>query len=252
LRSASEIVLQGKGYDSFINAIKSPKTKIAYAQSLRRYLNHRKMTEVDNLLLEQNPRLIESQIVDYVMTLRSEGIAYTTIQFLIAPVLTFYSLNDVVLNKRKISRYFGEYRKRVKDRAYTSDEIWKVLQTADQSIPMSNQKTMVEKAQTQREGITDTALENLTAIEDEIETSSPYFEPKPDKEYMLSINPEVKIEPRLNERFKIADGKPTVRYDIKITHVNNGKQQLWETYHIHLSTITQYYRRQKYLMLRVG
>jgi hypothetical protein len=68
------------------------------------------------------------------MTLRSEGIAYTTIQFLIAPVLTFYSLNDVVLNKRKISRYFGEYRKRVKDRAYTSEEIWKALQIADQRM----------------------------------------------------------------------------------------------------------------------
>ena len=130
----SQIILQGKGYDSFINAIKSPKTKIAYVQSLRRYLNHRKMTEVDNLLLDQNPRLIESQIVDYVMTLRSEGIAYTTIQFLIAPVLTFYSLNDVVLNKRKISRYFGEYKRRVKDRAYTSEEIWKALQIADQRM----------------------------------------------------------------------------------------------------------------------
>jgi integrase len=134
LQSASEIVLQGKGYDSFINAIKSPKTKIAYAQSLRRYLNHRKLTEVDNLLLEQNPRLIESQIVDYVMTLRSEGIAFATIQFLVAPIITFYSLNDVVLNKRKISRYFGEYKKRVRDRAYTSEEIWKALQIADQRM----------------------------------------------------------------------------------------------------------------------
>jgi hypothetical protein len=57
-------VLQGKGYDNFINAIKSPKTKIVYAHSLRRYLNHRKLTEVDNLLLDQNPRVIESQIVD--------------------------------------------------------------------------------------------------------------------------------------------------------------------------------------------
>jgi hypothetical protein len=117
LQSASQIVLQGKGYDSFINAIKSPKTKIAYVQSLRRYLNHRKLTEVDNLLLEQNPRVIESQIIDYVMTLRSEGIAYATIGFLVAPVLTFYQLNDVVLNRRKVSRYFGEYKKVVKDRA---------------------------------------------------------------------------------------------------------------------------------------
>ena len=131
MQSASQIVLQGKGYESFINAIKSPKTKIVYAQSLRRYLNHRRLTDVDNLLLDQNPRVIESQIVDYVMTLRSEGIAYATICFLVASILTFYQLNDVVLNRRKVSRYFGEYKKVVKDRAYTAEEIYKALRTAD-------------------------------------------------------------------------------------------------------------------------
>ena len=52
------------------------------------------------------------------MTLRDDGLAYATITFLIAPLVTFYTLNDVVLNKRKISRYFGEYKKVVKDRAY--------------------------------------------------------------------------------------------------------------------------------------
>ena len=82
--------------------------------------------------------------------------------------------------------------------------------------------------QNQDKGLSDPALENLTAIEDEIETSSQYFKPRPDKVYMLSMNPEERIEPRLNERFKTADGKPTIRYEIKITHVNNGKTQLWE------------------------
>ena len=82
--------------------------------------------------------------------------------------------------------------------------------------------------QNQDKGLSDTALENLTAIEDEIETSSQYFKPRPDKVYMLSVNPEERIEPRLNERFKTAEGKPTLRYEIKITHVNNGKTQLWE------------------------
>jgi hypothetical protein len=97
------------------------------------------------------------------------------------------------------------------------------------SIPMS-QKTMVDsRTQNQKQGMSDTALENLTAIEDEIETNSQYFKPKPDKVYMISINPEERISPRLNERFKTVDGIPTIRYEIKITHVNNGKQQLWET-----------------------
>jgi hypothetical protein len=77
--------------------------------------------------------------------------------------------------------------------------------------------------------ISDKALDNLTAIEDEIEASSQYFKPRPDKLYMLSINPEEKIQPGLNDRFKDAQGRPVIRYEVKITHVNNGKQQLWET-----------------------
>jgi hypothetical protein len=85
---------------------------------------------------------------------------------------------------------------------------------------------MVEKTQNL---ISDKALENLTSIEDEIETSTLYFKPRPDKIYVLSIDPEEKIEPRLNDRFKTADRKPTIRYEIKVTHVNSGKQQLWET-----------------------
>ena len=76
--------------------------------------------------------------------------------------------------------------------------------------------------------LSDKALGNLTAIEDEIETSSQYFKPKPDKEYLLSINPEERIEPRLNDRFKDTQGRPVIRYEVKISHINNGKQQLWE------------------------
>lgn len=87
---------------------------------------------------------------------------------------------------------------------------------------------MADKAQKQEQKLSESALENLTAIEDEIETSSQYFKPKPDKVCMLSIDPEQKIEVRLNERFKTADGKPTIRYEFHITHVNNGKTQVWE------------------------
>jgi hypothetical protein len=81
------------------------------------------MTEVNNLLLEQNPKVIESQIIDqnpkviesqiidYIMSLREDGIAYKTIQFLTTPIFTFYQLNDIILNRKKISWYLGEYKK---------------------------------------------------------------------------------------------------------------------------------------------
>ena len=38
-----------------------------------------------------------------------------------------------------------------------------------------------------------------------------------------------KILPVQNDRFKDPQGKPLVRYECKISHVNNGRQQLWDT-----------------------
>ena len=31
------------------------------------------------------------------------------------------------------------------------------------------------------------------------------------------------------DRFKDAQGKPLTRYQFKLAHVNNGKEQLWDT-----------------------
>ena len=136
-QSHPQILLQGKTFDNFINAIKSPKSREGYTTSLKRYLNHLKLTEVNDLLINQQyPRLIESQIIDYIMTLRNDGLAYASIQFMVAPIMTFYSLNDIVLNRKKISRYFGEYKRVVKDHAYTVEEINKALQTADQRMKL--------------------------------------------------------------------------------------------------------------------
>jgi site-specific recombinase XerD len=125
-------LLQGRAYSNFINAIKSPNSREAYNNSLKRYLNHLKTVNPDDLLIHStNPRVIESQLIDYIMTLRHDGLAYNTTQFLVAPIFTFYQLNDVVLNRKKVSRYLGEFKRVVKDRAYTVEEIHKALQIAD-------------------------------------------------------------------------------------------------------------------------
>jgi hypothetical protein len=73
-------------------------------------------------------------------------------------------------------------------------------------------------------------LGNLDEIEQELETSSAYFKPKPGKTYIIKMDPQNdKIVPIENDRFKDAQGKPIKRYECKITHVNNGRQQLWDT-----------------------
>jgi hypothetical protein len=72
------------------------------------------------------------------------------------------------------------------------------------------------------------AIDNLESIEEEIETSSQYFKPKPDKTYVIKLDPQNdKIVPTENDRFKDANGNPIKRYECKITHVNNGREQKW-------------------------
>jgi integrase len=131
--TTSQPSLEGTTYQNFINAIKSPATRTAYNVSIRRYLNHIKQKSMDDLLAHSNtnPRYIESQIIDYIMSLRNSGVSYATIQFLVAPIFTFYQLNDVILNRKKVSRYLGEYKRVVKDGAYTTEQIQQMLQTAD-------------------------------------------------------------------------------------------------------------------------
>ena len=72
------------------------------------------------------------------------------------------------------------------------------------------------------------ARDYLSEIEEEIETSSQYFKPKPDKTYVLTMDPQKdKIVPVENERFKDANGNPLKRYECKIIHINNGREQKW-------------------------
>jgi hypothetical protein len=70
------------------------------------------------------------------MSLRNSGVSYSTIKFLIAPIFTFYSLNDVYLNRKKVSRYLGEYKRIVKDGTYSTEQIQTALQTADARMRM--------------------------------------------------------------------------------------------------------------------
>jgi hypothetical protein len=72
------------------------------------------------------------------------------------------------------------------------------------------------------------ALESLEAIEEEIEASTVYFKAKPEKPYMIKMDPcKDKIIPVENERFKDVNGNPVKQFECKITHINNSREQKW-------------------------
>ena len=116
--------MQGVNYTNFIDGIRSPASKKGYRNSIARYCRYLKLTKVDDLMLHSsNPKLIEEQIKGYIKSLEHEGVSYATRKFLIAPIFSFYHLNDVLLNRRRVSRYLGEFNRVVKDSAYTTEQI---------------------------------------------------------------------------------------------------------------------------------
>lgn len=125
---------KSSSYDNFINALRSPKTKRGYFYSLKKYMKHLKLTDVDSLLEYKNPKVIEAQLIDYIMSLLQDGLSHATMKYLVAPIFTFYQLNDVVLNRKKVNHYFGEYKQVVRDKAYTTEQIQQALQNTDQRM----------------------------------------------------------------------------------------------------------------------
>jgi integrase len=98
-------------------------------------MRHLKLTNIDDLLHpEAKPKVIEAQLIDYIMSLRADNIAYATIKHLLASIFTFYELNDVVLNRKKVNRYFGEPKRVVKDTTYSTEQIAQALTNADQRM----------------------------------------------------------------------------------------------------------------------
>ena len=93
-------------------------------------MKHLRIIEADQLLETHNPKIIEAKLVDYIMSLRNDGLSYATMKHMLAPILTFYQINDVLLNRKKISRYFGECKRVVRDKAYTIETLdW--IRTSD-------------------------------------------------------------------------------------------------------------------------
>jgi hypothetical protein len=71
------------------------------------------------------------------------------------------------------------------------------------------------------------AIDNLQFIEEEIEASSQYFKPKPDRTYVIKMDRNDKIVPVESDRFRDTNDRPIKRYECTITHVNSARRQIW-------------------------
>jgi hypothetical protein len=80
---------------------------------------------------------------------------------------------------------------------------------------------------TQQQKQSEKARSNLSQLDLQLVTTSAYFKPEPEKTYVIRTDPENKVEMVKNPKFADKDGYIPTRFEFKITHPNNGSEQLW-------------------------
>lgn len=121
-------------FQNFIESIRSPTTRKIYKTCIRRYMEYKHYDDIGQLLQRTDqPKWIEQDLIGYIIFLKKTmGLSYASTALYTKAVIQFYLINDILLNKKKISRYYGEHIKVVKDRAYTTEEIQKLLEFCDE------------------------------------------------------------------------------------------------------------------------
>ena len=121
-------------YLNFINSLKSKETKRKYIYLFAKYLEYLNIS-YDGLatnLLKQDIRTIESDIILYMTRLKDEqGYSFASLNTSLAAITLFFTMNDIIVNRKKIGKYLGEHIKTIKDRGYTHEEIRKMLDVSD-------------------------------------------------------------------------------------------------------------------------
>ncbi|MGB8766818.1 MAG: tyrosine-type recombinase/integrase, partial [Nitrososphaeraceae archaeon] len=147
-------------YFNFINSLKSQVTKEAYNTNLKYYLKFCNLSKLSELLTIQEP---QKQIIKYIMSLRGRGLSTGSINTMKYAIYHFYQMNDVVLNTKKINMFIGEPTLKTIDRAYTHNEIKKILDISD--TRMKSVIGLMFSAGLRIGAISDLKLRNLEKIE---------------------------------------------------------------------------------------
>lgn len=122
--------LQGRPYLNFINSLKSVETKKIYRKALRRFMTVNKFETLEDIL-SLPIQDIENMLVDYLQALKKDDLSSSYINLNFSALKHLFFMNDVRINKEKISRFLGESKKKNVDRGYTTEEIRTILDNCD-------------------------------------------------------------------------------------------------------------------------
>lgn len=115
-----------------VDGITAAATRQTYRSVFSLFLERNKIKD-RHWLLQQHPRFIEAQIIDHIRFLSEERqLTAGSISVAVAAIFHFFEMNDVILNKRKVTRFIPEEQTSSKDRAYKHEEILHMLLKCDE------------------------------------------------------------------------------------------------------------------------
>jgi integrase len=132
--SSSPSPSPSQAYHNFVETCRSPYTRTQYIKALRYFMDYRKLQpahDYDGLLPPQrDSKTIQMDLCDFVTYLRQKGLASASVTLYIAALTKFYSINDVVVNWRRVKSFMAEHERRAEDRPYTHSELLTLVNAA--------------------------------------------------------------------------------------------------------------------------
>jgi|tagenome__1003787_1003787.scaffolds.fasta_scaffold20983234_8 integrase len=122
-------------YRNFINSLSAKYTKRNYTHSFSKYYLSRPENQRLSLdeILQKNVKIIEAEIIETIIYMKDTlDLSFSTINTFTASVFHFFEINDVILNKRKINKFKGEYVTKFEFRSYSIEEISNLLSVCDE------------------------------------------------------------------------------------------------------------------------
>ena len=93
-------------------SLKSKETQKQYSiyiEYFEKYYGNKKI----ETLLELDSKTIEKTLIDYIIFMREQGLSSAYLKGRIYSIISFLELNDVLINKKKINRFYPEDSKRL-------------------------------------------------------------------------------------------------------------------------------------------
>jgi integrase len=125
--------VQDKSERLFLNSIPSEYSRAAYKKYLHKYLELVGYPDLSSLLSKEH-KVIENQMIEFIISLKENGMKRAAITNYIKPVISCCKINDIMINTTKVNKFMPANVKNRKSRAYTVGEIQKLLDIADERL----------------------------------------------------------------------------------------------------------------------